>query len=521
MYNELVLIFYKPKEAFFFMKFLKRAAALLLSFSMLTGVSGCGEDTAYAMNVDGMDVRAGLYLYYATNAYQDAMDVLEKNGVNFSEMKESSEIAAELKKSNIDGKTVEEWIQNKAELYCAEYVAVEKEFEAQGLSLTGQQIAQVNDSAVGSQDYFGEFFENTGIGLESVKDITRSGFKQSALWDKYYGEGGIKDIQTQTLYDDYAKNHLRLKYITMPLKDGEGNLLKADGKDELRKMAEDYLARLAKKQDDEAALMKEMDFLIDEHNTYVTSLSEAAVTTTDESGNTITTPTTAKLTTDEFGNTATTTLETTTDENGETNATTAGTTADENETTEPAETTTAEADDENGETTTAAGTEATTTTTEETTTTTVSTTYDKSKEKILAVSTTAKDEGSSAAETTAAPTYTPCELVYNWVLKDDAPLLKPELIEDEECWYIVIKMDIKDRMTSDDLWTSSQIESTRQSLYYQDFQDLMEEWANNLTVTRNNKAFRRYKVLDLDIKGYQSALMQSYYAMYSSGGYGY
>ena len=521
MYNELVLIFYKPKEAFFFMKFLKRAAALFLSLSMLAGAAGCGEDTAYAMKVDDMDVRAGLYLYYATNAYQDAMDVLEKNGVNFSEMKDSSEIAAEMKKSNIDGKTVEEWIQNKAELYCAEFVAVEKEFEAQGLSLTGQQIAQVNDSAAGSQDYFGEFFENTGIGMESVKDITRSGFKQSALWDKYYGEGGIKDIQTQTLYDDYAKNHLRLKYITMPLKDGEGNLLKADGKDELRKMAEDYLARLAKKQNDEAALMKEMDFLIDEHNTYVTSVSEAAVTTTDESGNTITTPTTAKLTTDEFGNTATTTEETSTDADGSTTTTASGTAADENETTEPAVTTTAAEDDENTETTTAAGTEETTTTTEEATTTTTTTTgYDKSKEKILAVSTSAKEEERSAAETTAAPTYTPCELVYNWALKEDAPLLKPELIEDEECWYIVIKMDIKDRMTSDDLWNANQIESTRQSLYYEDFQSLMEEWANNLEVTRNNKAFRRYKVLDLDIKGYQNALMQSYYAMYSSG-YGY
>ena len=525
MYNKSVLILKSQKEAIFSMKFLKRAAALLMSLTMLGSATGCGEDTAYAMNIDGMDVRAGLYIYYAVNAYQDAMNVLRDGGKDFSEMTTTEEIAAVMKESNIDGKTAEEWIQNKAAQYCADYVAVEREFEKQGLTLTGEQLAAIASSAEGSQQFFGAFFKGAGIGEESIKAITRSTYQQNALWDKYYGEGGIKDIKDEDLYDNYAKNHLRIKYISMPLKDGEGNLLKADGKEVIQQMADDYLARLAKKQGNEAALMKEMDFLIDEHNNYVTSLSEAAVTTTDESGNLITTPTTAKLTTDIYGNTATTTEST--DESGESGETTEstsiagedGTTAEttgETTTTETTASAEGEGEGEGDETTSAATTETTGTTSEEpTTTTTEDTSYDTAKERILVVSTSATDElKAKETTTTAAPTYTPCEVVYNWAADDATTLLKPELIKDEECWYIVIKMDIKDRMTAEDLWTANQVESTRQDLYYEEFQDMIEKWGDALTVNRNEKAFRRYKVLDIDVMGYQNAMMQSYYSAY-------
>ncbi len=78
-----------------------------------------------------------------------------------------------------------------------------------------------------------------------------------------------------------------------------------------------------------------------------------------------------------------------------------------------------------------------------------------------------------------------------------------------------MKMDITERMTDSDLWTESQIESVRNDLYYEEFQDLMEEWGGKLNIVRNEKAFARYKVLDLDILAYQNALMQRYYSMYN------
>ena len=486
------------------MKFLKRAAALLMSACTMLTCASCGENTATAMTVDGFDIRAGIYLYYVTTAYNDAIGVLRDGGETFEGVEETKDYKKILDKANIDEITAEEWIKNKAEDYCVTFVAIERDFERLGLSLSGEQLAAINNSVSSSMVYYGDFFTKTGIGEQSIKDIVANSYKQQALWEAYYGADGSVGVDEQTLYDHYADNHLRMKWIEMPLTDGEGNMLKSDGKAEIEKMAEDYMSRLKKKSGDEAALMKEFDFLADEHANYVTSLSEAAVTTTDDEGNQITTPTTPKLTTDKNGST------------GET------TTAPDETSTETTETTTNTTDEtETGTTeTTTVPAETTTETTEttETTTTTVSGLgYDTVKERVLAVSTTAKEDDDST-ETTTAPTYTPCEKVYNWAVDPDTKYLTPEFIKDDEKYYIAIKMDIRDRMTDDDLWGSSNIENVRHEVYYDEFLDMLQEKADALPVERNEKAFRRYKVLDVDIVGYQDALYQSYASMYGMGG---
>jgi len=488
-------MFVKIKEAISFMKLIKRAAAALLSVCTALTCASCGENTATAMTIDGYDVRAGIYLYYVTTAYNDAIQVLSDGGESFDDCETTADIRKIMKKVDIDEITAEEWIQNKAVEYCQTFVAIEKEFDALGLTLSGEDLANIENGVASSMSYFGEFFEDTGIGEQTVKDIVTSSYKESMLWDAYYGEGGSVGIKESELYDNFKNSHLRIKYIEMPLKDGEGNLLKADGKAKMEEMAEDYLARLAKKADSEADLMEEFDYLIEEHAAYQTSVSEAAVTTTDDEGNVITTETTAKVTTTDPAAEETTTDET--DLTGETTTTTTTT-----ETTAAAEDIT--------DTTTATGETETTTTT---TAASGSLGYDTSHEVTLIVS-TATSADPLSTETTTEPTYTPCEKVYTWAADDSTPYNSPTLIKDEETYYVVMKMDIEDRMTEDDLWTSSAQESVRQSLYYDEFEDMMDEKGDALSVTRNEKAFRRYHVLDVDVVGYQNALWTSYYSSY-------
>lgn len=480
------------------MNFIRKAAAAALALCTVLSCASCGERTANVMQVSGSDVRAGIYLYYATSAYGEAIEVMRKDGEEFTDVVTSKDYKKILSKADIDGVKAEEWIQNKAIEHCETFMAIEKEFEALGLSLTGEQLAAAENSAESSMNYYGDFFHDAGIGKESVKDIVLNSYKQDAVWEAYYGEGGKENIQEQELYDHYKDTHIRTKYIEMPLKDGEGNLLKADGKAEIEKMANDYIKRLGKK-NTEAEKMEEFDYLIEEHKAYVTSLSEAAITTTDENGKTITTPTTAKVTT-----------------------------VDEKEaTTEKAAVTTAPAEedadaepetDENGETvTTAAVTTAETTTSAETTTTTVSGLgYDTGNERVLVISTSAKEEDKDDSETTTEPTYTPCEKVYNWLIDPETKTMEPTLIKDDECYYVVVKLDIEDRMTGDDKWTENERESMREELYYDKYLEKLDKIAKDLPVTRNESAFRRYKVLDIDYVGYQNSLANAYSSMYSN-----
>lgn len=485
MYNEVYLIFIMHKEALNLMKFWKRMIAAATTLCLMLSCFACGENTGIAMTIDGFDVRAGIYLYYVVNAYNDAISVMQENGEKFEDCKTTKDIKKIVNKVDINGVTAEQWIQNKAVEYCIEYVAIEREFDRLGLKLSGQDLADIDASLANTMTYFKAFFDETGIGEQSAKDVLTATMKENAIWEAYYGEGGSEGVKEEELYDFYKDNTLRLKYIEMPLKDGAGNLLKADGKAEIEKMAKDYMSRLEKKADDEADLMEEFDYLIEEHNAYVTSLSNAAVTTTDKNGSTVTTATTAKVTTDENGPTTTTTTTTTT------------------------------ASSASETTTTLTGSDETTGTTT-TTTTAVTLGYDVDHEVTLAVSTSADAdaEKEEADGTTTAPSYTPCQKVYEWAVDAKTKYNKPTLIKDDECYYIVMKMDIEDRMISSDLWSDSAKETVREKLYGDVFDEKIVEWTKQYTETRNEKAFKRYKVLNVDVVGYQEALLQSYYGFY-------
>ena len=106
------------------MKLLKKAAAALLAVCTAFGCASCGENTANAMTVDGYDVRAGIYLYYATSAYTEAMSVLRDGGQNFDDVKETKEIKKIMKDATIDEISAEKWIQNKAAEHCLDFVEV-------------------------------------------------------------------------------------------------------------------------------------------------------------------------------------------------------------------------------------------------------------------------------------------------------------------------------------------------------------------------------------------------------------
>lgn len=502
------------------MNLLKRAlAGILTACTVLTTCTACGEKTGVAMTIDGKDVPAGIYLYYVATAYSDAMDAINSDVADtFKDCETTKDVKKIMKSSMIDNVQASQWIENKAVEYCQAYVAVNKEFDNLKLSLTGNELASIDSAVESSKVYYGQFFKENGIGDKSIKEILTLSYKENAIYDAYYGEDGSEGITDEELRDDYVKNHLRTKYIEMPLKDGEGNLLKSDGKKVIEDMANDFLKRLEKKSGNEAEMMKEFDYLIEENKAYITSVSEAAVTTTDENGQTITTPTTAKVTTME----ETTAPGTTVSDENAASATTV--VADAGNTTT---TTTTAVTDTTGETTapvtggTTGGSETTGDTTTTTTAVTPTVGYDVSNEEILSVS-TAPAEPTESTETDTV-NYTPCEAVYKYLADSATPLLKPTLIKDEEAYYVVMKMDIKDRMTEDDLWTEDIKYNVCYNLYHEKFMDTMTENGKKLSMSRNEKAFNRYNVLDVDVMGYMAATQQSYYDYYMAqqNAYGY
>ncbi len=473
------------------MNVLKKCTAALLSMLMLLSFFGCGERTAYVMKVDGVEVRAGIYIYYSIDAYFDALQILAENeNFNYASYKTDKELKKAIKDKMVEGLPIQEWIQNKATEYCLQYVAVEKEFERLNLTLPEDTESEIDTYYLSSWAYLGDFYTASGIGEQTVKDVLLSSEKRNAIYQAYYGEDGSEGVTDESLRTYYKDNNARVEYVKIALTDGEGNLLKSDGKAKMKAMAEQYLDRL-KAQSSEEAMLDEFDAVISEYKEYATSVSNAAVTTTDESGNLITTATTVKTTT-----TTTTTVTTTA-----VSADAEGTETGDSTTVVPDVTTV---------TTTAPATADSTATSDTTTTTSP-----YANESIIAKVTTAPESEQKEDETTTAPSYTPSEKTYNFIF-NDAKLGVPELIEEDEALYLVVRLNIEDRMTEDDLWSESNVENVRYAIYGEAFDQKVEDWAKGYQEERYAAAYRRYDPLDLGIITYYTAIMQSYSGYYGS-----
>lgn len=138
-----------------------------------------------------------------------------------------------------------------------------------------------------------------------------------------------------------------------------------------------------------------------------------------------------------------------------------------------------------------ATTEAVTTAAETTTTTT---TDIHANEVLIAAVTT--DEETKEEDLT----YSPSKEFYDWAYGASTKFNTPEVIEDENAVYVAVKLDIEERMTEEDLWNESNVESVRFALFSDALQENLDEWVAALEMTINQKAIDRYGPFDYKIE---------------------
>ena len=285
----------------------KRIAAAAASIAMLGSLAACGSNTAYAFTIDGEKVNAGVYIYYSYVSYNEAITTLTEQN---SELDTTDDKL--VKEQQIDGKDTLTWIQDKAATYCKEHVAVNKEFDAAGLSLSDDMLTEIDTAMETFWSENQKGFEKNGVSEGSVREVLEYTYKASELFKYYYNIDGEEGTTEDEVYDYYVDNTARVQYIRFDAVDGAGERLEGSGETQFKKMVDDYLAAV-EKLNDEKKIEDEMDTIKEEYSAYVTSVSEeaaaeAAATATDENGSTITTTTTTTTaTTTSEGETTTTT----------------------------------------------------------------------------------------------------------------------------------------------------------------------------------------------------------------------
>ncbi|MBQ8122093.1 MAG: hypothetical protein IJ170_02110 [Ruminococcus sp.] len=398
------------------MKSLKKIAAGLSAFAVAAGSFGCtpsvGSGSQTALTADGYEVKSGIFIYYTMQAYDEAVSVISEQNEG------ATPTLKEVKNAYIDEVESTDWIQDKAADYCKAFAAVKKEYD----NIGGQLSAEDKEEAARMAEYYFNGDERNslnGISLDSMKEIAENSYKEEQIFQHYFGFEGEKGCSETELKDYFDENFARVEYVTISLKDPEGNALSEDDARKVRKMAEDYAAQVNKKTKAQDKMF-EMDAVKKQYDEYV-----AAQTTTS--------PEEALLP------------------------------------------------------------ETTTTTAAETTETT--TTNPHENEMLLQRNTTttaSTEENSDTTETEAAPTDENLSKFKDYVF-NELPMDTAKVYDySEDTIYVVIRTDLRERLTEDDLWNETYITNLQQMRYYNDFVKFMEDIADGMTIDKNKSAFRRY-----------------------------
>ncbi len=245
-------------EVFKTMSLIKKLSAVVVTSAMALSLASCGQDTTWGAKIDDTELRAGIFIYYQSDAFSRAYEYM-------------TEADTDVMALTIDGMSTEDWVNDQAVKGMQEYIAVENKFDELGLTFENKEEELAKANVEQWWEYVSEYFEGIGVSQESYLDVVINGEKKAAIFDYYYGEGGEKEVAEADIKAYLNENFARIKYIDMPLKDGEGNLLKSEGKAEIKAMAEEYIERM---KNGEA-----FEDISDEYDEYYNGLIEAATTT--------------------------------------------------------------------------------------------------------------------------------------------------------------------------------------------------------------------------------------------------
>lgn len=463
-------------------KILAGAAALAVALTC----TGC-SDTSWGAKAGDTEYRAGIYIYHAMNAYFDAES-------------KKAETDTDVFASTIEEMPAKDWMTKETEKNLRLQAAVDQKFDEMGLELDEYSTAYADYMVEQMWSQYGDMFEGYGIGKESYRDVYLNSIKRDEIFMKYYNsEDGITPVSEDDIKAHLLDNYARVKYIALNLKDAEGNLLKSEGKAEVMKMAEDYLAR--------AESGESFDTLIAEYDAYWSELTGAdeetdnssdnnegggqIIAIEDAEGNTVTLfdegEDVSEVTVPESpANDDSPEEETSVNEDSD-GTTVPETESDEDETDESTD---EESDDDTDESETEpAETEAPESETEPASSDNTDTT---------AAETEPAEDADTAAEEDAAAVnnekvikkgdYSPSKNV-NEDIFNTMKAGEYKIIEDGEYYYLVYRMEL----FSDETYYDNNKNAALYEMKEEEFSAMLDGWAEALSLTINDAAVKRYK----------------------------
>lgn len=221
---------------------MKKIASTVLACAVAASLAGCTIKSPETVgSIGDTEFTAGTYLLAQYSAVNSLMNLAEDS----SSVKEAlkSEVTAE------DGETMQgsEFVE-KETLENLQYTAgLEAAVAERGLTLTDDELEQVDTLTEQIMSYYENVYAQNGIGEKTIRETYQRNLLYSDLFDAVYGEGGereVSDADKQTWLDE---NAVAGDVIVLPLTNTD------DSTYEVSDEAEDAVRELAQTAADELA----------------------------------------------------------------------------------------------------------------------------------------------------------------------------------------------------------------------------------------------------------------------------
>ena len=187
------------------MKRIKKITAALMALVIMVSATACSADKSWAMKNDSLTTPIGVYIYYLYAAYQSAQSKV-------------TDTTKPLLEQQIEGKSAETWIKNKALDYTKMLFVVNDKMKELKLSLTTDETKSISDTTDSQWDQASATLEKYGVSKSSY-NLAYSDYytKYQKIFTATYGKGGTKEVSDADLKTYFEKNYTDFSFIAAPL----------------------------------------------------------------------------------------------------------------------------------------------------------------------------------------------------------------------------------------------------------------------------------------------------------------
>ena len=215
----------------------KLVAGVSACLLLVSALSGCySEDKAWAARRGDDTAPIGTYIYYLSNAYQEALTLVEDDTKSVFDQE-------------IDGKDGAQWVKDRARESLKLMYYVDQRMEDLGLTLDEDDQSQI-ESLTGSQwSAYSASFDQYGIAQTSLeRAYSQFIVEYQKVFEAVYGPGGEKEVSDDELREYYEGTYVDVDYFTCAYtkynESGSTDTMTDDEKAEAAKEYQQYVTRI-------------------------------------------------------------------------------------------------------------------------------------------------------------------------------------------------------------------------------------------------------------------------------------